>query len=198
MTHDFAKIEVASRGKLRAWLAAHHAQADSIWLITWKKGDPRHVAYAGIVEEALCFGWIDSLPRKLDAVRSMLLLSPRRIGSAWSKANKNRVERLIDAGLMTAAGLAKVEAAKRSGQWSKLDAVDNLIVPPDLAAALGSYPDAADNWQAFPPSTRRGILEWIANARRPETRARRIAATADKASRNERANQWQRPPTRVR
>ena len=190
MAHDFPRIVVASRAELRTWLAAHHTRTQSIWLVTWKKGDPRHVPYGHIVEEALCFGWVDSLPRKLDAERSMLLLSPRRNGSAWSKANKARVERLIGEGLMTEAGLAKVEAAKQSGLWTKLDAVDALVVPADLAAALQGHAPARQHWDAFPRSVRRGILEWIEQAKRPETRSRRIQETASKAQRNERANQW--------
>ncbi len=190
MPQDHARIEIASRAQLRQWLAANHGQAASIWLVTWKKGDPRHLPYNDLVEEALCFGWVDSLPRKLDASRSMILLSPRRPGSAWSKPNKDRVARLIRDGLMTSAGLAKVEAAKRSGAWTKLDAVEALTVPDDLAAALRASPPAADHWERFPRSVKRGILEWIEQAKRPETRAKRIANTATRAAKGERANQW--------
>lgn len=190
MAQDHARIEIASRAELRQWLAANHEQTASIWLVTWKKGDPRHLPYNDLVEEALCFGWVDSLPRKLDASRSMILLSPRRPGSAWSKPNKDRVARLIRDGLMTSAGLAKIEAAKRSGAWTKLDAVEALTVPDDLAAALRASPPAADHWEHFPRSVKRGILEWIEQAKRPETRAKRIAETATRATQGERANQW--------
>lgn len=192
MAHDFASIEIGSRAELRTWLQANHRQQDSIWLVVWKKGDARHVPAGEIVEEALCFGWIDSLPRKLDARRSKLLLSPRRIGSAWSRINKERAERLTRDGLMAPAGLAQIEAAKRSGAWTKLDAVEKLIVPVDLSDALKRQPGATENWRAFPRSVRRSILEWIAQARKPETRVRRIQETTEKASRNERANQWRR------
>lgn len=158
--------------------------------MVWKKGDPRHVPYGDIVEEALCFGWVDNLPRKLDAERSMLLVSPRRTGSAWSKLNKDRAERMIAAGLMTSAGLGRIAQAKKDGLWSKLDGVDALDVPDDLASAFKAHGMAAENWEGFPRSVRRGILEWIAQARRPETRARRISETASKAALNKRANQW--------
>lgn len=190
MSDDRERVEIDSRAAWRRWLKKHHAQGESIWLVFWKKGDPRHVPNGDIVEEALCFGWVDSLPRKLDAQRSMLLLSPRRSGSAWSKLNKQRAEHMIAEGLMTPAGLARIEEAQKNGLWSKLDGVDALEVPADLAAALKAHKPADANWEAFPRSVKRGILEWILQAKRPETRARRVAETAVRASRNERANQW--------
>lgn len=188
---DLPRIEVTSRAQLRAWLEAHHASSTSVWLVTWKKQHPeRHLPYDAIVEEALCFGWVDSLPRKLDAERSMLLLAPRKRGSAWSAANKARIARLIEDGKMTPTGLAAVEAAKADGSWSFLDDVERLEVPPDLADALARHPEAAEHFAAFPRSVRRGILEWIKQAKRPETRSRRIEETAREAARNRRANQF--------
>ncbi len=192
MTQNHARVEIASRVELRQWFAENHSQAASIWLVTWKKGDPRHLPYNDIVEEALSFGWVDSLPRKLDAARSMLLLSPRRPNSAWSKPNKDRVARLIRDGLMTSAGLDKIAAAKCSGAWTKLDAVETLTVPDDLAAALREAPPSQDYWEDFPRSVKRGILEWIEQAKRPETRAKRVVEIATRASRGERANQWRK------
>jgi len=184
------RVPVETRAAWRAWLAAHHATSPGVWVVTWKQGSGRpRLAYDDIVEEALCFGWIDSLPRKLDADRTMLLVTPRKPGSPWSRLNKARVARLMQAGLMTPAGLAKVEAAKRDGSWTRLDAVEALEVPPDLARALDAHRDAARNFAAFPPSAKKGILQWIASAKRPETRARRVAETARRAARNERANQ---------
>lgn len=118
------------------------------------------------------------------------LVRPRTPRSGWSKPNKERVERLISAGLMHPAGLAKIEAAKRDGSWTALDAIERLEIPPDLAVALDRFPDARRHFEGFPPSARRGILEWISTARRPETRARRVEETATLADRNERANQW--------
>ncbi|MDX2222203.1 MAG: YdeI/OmpD-associated family protein [Rhodospirillaceae bacterium] len=186
-----AKVDVESVEQWRAWLQAHHRQRQSVWAVTYKKGsNGPYVSAAEIAEQALCFGWIDSLPRKLDSQRTMLLISPRRTGSAWSKLNKDRVARMIAAGQMTPAGLAKIEAAQRDGSWSKLDGVDALAMPDDLALALAALPKARDNFQAFPPSARRGILEWIVQARRPATRARRVAETARLAARNIRANQY--------
>lgn len=186
------RIDIESRDGLRAWLQTHHRQRESVWLVIWKKGDPRHVPYADIVEEALCFGWVDSLPRKLDDARSMLLLSPRKPRSAWSALNKARVQKLIAQGRMANAGLAVVEAAKTSGQWDFLEDVDALAIPADLEAALAQRGEAAAHFAAFPASTRRGILEWIKSARRPKTRAKRIEETARLAAQNVRANQFRK------
>lgn len=122
----------------------------------------------------------------------MLWFAPRRAGSAWSKPNKERVARMIAAGLMMPAGMAKVEAAKADSTWTMLDAVEALEIPPDLAAAFAPYPKARQNFEAFPRSAKRGILEWIVQAKRPETRAKRVAETARLAEENVRANQWKR------
>jgi uncharacterized protein YdeI (YjbR/CyaY-like superfamily) len=190
MAAEHEQVEVRSRGELRAWLAAHHMQSDSIWLVTWKKHTPHYVSWDEVVEEALCFGWIDSQPRKLDADRSMLRLSPRKPGSGWSGVNKARIERLSAAGLMAPPGLAKIEQARRDGSWEALDGASSLDVPPELQAAFIRYPGAAERFASFPPSARRAILEWIGLAKRSQTRAERIEKTAELAQKGERANQW--------
>lgn len=187
------RVQVESRAEWRAWLEANHTQPDGVWLVTFKKhmGD-KYVSWDEIVEEALCFGWIDSLPRRLDEERTMLWLAPRKSGSGWSTVNKERIERLIVAGLMTPAGMEKIEAAKRDGTWQALDAAGALEIPDDLSAAFDNYTDARRHFEGFPPSIRRGILEWIGNAKRPETRAKRIEETAQLAQDNIRANQWRK------
>jgi uncharacterized protein YdeI (YjbR/CyaY-like superfamily) len=180
-----------SRAEWRAWLAQNHTQKEGVWLISYKKatGKPRF-EYDEAVEEALCFGWVDSKPAKLDDERSMLWFAPRKPRTNWSKPNKDRVERLTAAGLMMPAGLAKVEAAKADGSWNALDGVEALEMPEDLDAALKQFPHAGANFEAFPRSVKRGILEWILNAKKPETRAKRIEETARLAEDNRRANQW--------
>lgn len=197
MSDRYDAVEVSSRAEWRAWLEANHATAPGIWLTTFKKADAaRHLPYGEVVEEALCFGWVDSKPRSLDEQRSQLLITPRKPTSRWSKANKERIERLTAAGLMAPAGLAAVEAAKARGTWEALDDVERLVEPDDLRTALDAIPDARRHWDAFPPSARRGILEWITGAKRPETRARRVAETASSAAENIRANQWRQPGSR--
>ncbi len=189
---DYPQVEVASRIELRAWLAEAHATSRGAWVVTWKKHvAEKHVDAAAIAEEALCVGWIDSLPRALDDDRTMLLVTPRRPKSAWSAVNKQRVARLVAEGAMTAAGLAVVEAAKRSGTWEALDAVEALTLPEDLLARFqAATPVARTNFDAFPRSAKRGILEWIQNAKKPETRAKRVEETVTQAEVNVRANQW--------
>ncbi|MGF1515538.1 MAG: YdeI family protein [Elainellaceae cyanobacterium] len=184
-----------TRDDWRAWLRENHLRAENVWLITYKKssGQPT-LSYDDAVEEALCFGWIDSVPRKLDEARKMLYFAPRKPGSGWSRPNKARVARMVALAKMMPAGLAKVAAAKADGSWSALDDVENLIVPNDLAAALAAMPPATEHWEAFPRSVKRGILEWIASAKREATRGKRIEETARLAQENKRANQW--PPQR--
>ncbi|TRW16840.1 YdeI/OmpD-associated family protein [Glacieibacterium frigidum] len=178
MTADRERVEIDSLAAWRDWLAVHHGQADSIWLVSWKKGDSRHVPYGDRRDEALCWGWIDSLPAKLDDARTMVLMSPRRRGSRWSAINKARVAVLEAEGRMAPPGRAAVAAAQADGSWTALDGLDT--VPADLAAALAGA-KAEAGWQALAPSLRRGLLEGLIDAKRPETRARRIAAIVARA-----------------
>jgi uncharacterized protein YdeI (YjbR/CyaY-like superfamily) len=184
-------VHPLSRSEWRQWLSDHHTRTTGVWLISYKKatGKPRF-GYDEAVEEALCFGWVDSKPNKLDAERTLLWFAPRKPGTGWSRPNKLRVERMLKAGLMAEAGLRKVAKAQADGSWTKLDAVEDLTVPDDLAQALGRYPEAARHFDAFPRSAKRGILEWIATAKTAPTRTKRIEDIARLADRNERANQW--------
>jgi len=190
-------VEVRTRAEWRRWLAKHHQRDNGVWLITFKKnsGSP-HLDNNAAVEEALSFGWGDSKPGKVDAQRTKLWFAPRKPRTGWSKLNKERIARLIESRKMEPAGLRKIAAANADGSWSKLDAVEALEVPPDLREAFTLHPGSAANFEAFPRSAKRGILDWILQARKPDTRARRIAETATLAARNERANQWRKNGTR--
>ncbi len=183
-------VHPKTRAAWRAWLERNHARSTGIWLVTARKetGAPR-VEYPEAVEEALCFGWIDSKANKLDDAHSLLWMSPRKPKSGWSKSNKERIERLGAAGLLADAGRAVVEDAKRSGAWTSLDSAEALEIPEDLAAALASNAEAAANYDAFPPSSKKNILSWIGTAKRPETRTRRVEETVRLAALNIRANQ---------
>ncbi len=184
-------IHPQTRAAWRKWLKQNHQRAAGVWLISYKKGTGKpRFDYDEAVEEALCFGWIDSKPNKLDDERSMLWFAPRKAGTGWSKINKARAEKMIAAGLMAPAGLAKIDAAKRDGSWNALDSIEALEVPPDLAAALAANPIAQQYFDAFPRSVKRAILEWISNAKKSETRAKRVEETARLAAQNIRANQW--------
>ncbi len=184
-------MHVETRQQWRDWLQAGSAAQTGAWAVTWRKSAGRPApSYDELVEEALCVGWVDSVARRLDEQRTMLRFTPRRPGSGWARPNKRRVQALEAAGLMTAAGRAVIDRAKADGSWTLLDDVEDLVVPADLAAALAARPPAAERFDAFPRSVRRGILEWIAQAKRPVTRERRVTETSELAQRGERANQW--------
>jgi len=187
-------VTVETRRKWRDWLRHNHTSSTGCWVVTRRKsavGDhEEHVSAQDLNEECLCFGWIDSKPGRVDDDHTALLCTPRKAGSGWSKVNKTRLERLLADGLVTLAGLAAIERARQDGSWDKLTAVDELTIPDDLATALQRVAGARANFDAFPPSARRGILEWISQAKTDTTRIKRIIETADSAGQNIRANQW--------
>ena len=186
-------VEVADRAAWRRWLRAHHATSTGVWVLVRKKGGARPgVTYVEVVEEGLCYGWIDSRANPVDEDRYRLTMTPRKPGSVWSASNKERVARLTAAGRMRAGGLAVVEAAKADGSWDALSGVDALEVPEDQAAALAVNSAAARHFEAFPPSSKKMILYWIASAKRPQTRAGRVEETVRLAAENLRANHRRR------
>jgi uncharacterized protein YdeI (YjbR/CyaY-like superfamily) len=181
---DLPEIDIADRAALRAWLVAHHAEPGAIWLIRWKKPHPGWFSYDDLVEELLCWGWIDSQPRAIDAARSANMIAPRNPRSAWSAVNKRRVEEARAKGLMQPPGEAAVARAVANGQWAALDQVETLDLPPDLAQSL--TPQARAVFDAWPKWLRRACLEWITTAKTAPTRAKRIAEVAESAARDER------------
>lgn len=175
----------------RTWLERNSDKEKSVWLIIYKKEAVRNsVNYSEAVEEALCFGWIDSKPNKRDEESFYQFFSRRNPSSNWSKINKESVTRLIAQGLMTAKGLEVIERAKENGGWTSLDKIENLELPDDLIIALEKLPEAATNFNTFPRSVKKGILEWVQNAKKEETRVKRINETANLAQKNIRANQY--------
>ncbi len=185
---DAPHVQADDRATWRTWLEANHATSRGAWLVTWRARSGRvTLDYEAAIEEALCFGWVDSTGGHVDDERGKLYFAPRKPRSPWAASNKARVERLIGAGRMAPAGFAAIERAKANGSWEILDPVERLEVPGDLAAALEGLPPAAANFAAFAPSTRKMLLYWVALARRPETRAGRITEIAEAAARNERA-----------
>jgi uncharacterized protein YdeI (YjbR/CyaY-like superfamily) len=185
---DAPHVHVEDRAAWRAWLEANHATARGAWMVTWRPRSGRTgLDYEAAVEEALCFGWVDSTTGRVDDDRGKLYFAPRKPRSVWAATNKARVERLIAGNRMAPAGLAAIERAKANGSWETLDTVERLEIPDDLVAALAARPPAAANFAAFPPSARKMLLGWIATARRPETRQTRIRHVAEAAACNERA-----------
>lgn len=182
---DLETIEFRSRASLRRWLSGHHERRESFWLVTFKKHVAEfYIPYGDVVEELLCFGWVDARSRRLDDDRTMLLVAPRKPGSTWSAANKKRVARLAASERIHAAGQEKIDAAKKDGSWTFLDDVEQLIEPDDLRTALDASTRARRHYDAFSASAKKIILLWIKTAKRDETRAKRIAETVRLAVKN--------------
>lgn len=172
---DYPKVHIGDRSEWRRWLREHHAKTPGVWLISYKRATGRpFVEYEDAVLEALCYGWIDGQLRPIDDQRSSLLFTPRKKGSGWARSNKERVKRLVAEGRMQPAGLAKIEAAKRDGSWTLLDSVESLAVPADLKKALAAA-GAAKAFEALSKSAKRAHLYALVTAKKPETRAKRMA-----------------------
>lgn len=173
----------------RQWLTQHGQQEPEVWLVVHgNAGAGPGINYLEAVDHALCFGWIDSTTVRRDEHSRYQRFTPRNPRGTWSKVNRQRVARLIEQGLMTPPGQAAIDHAKRTGTWSLLADAEDLIVPADLQQRLEADAAALRNFTAFPPSSRRMILAWVATAKRPETRQRRIAETATLAAQNLRAH----------
>ncbi len=184
-TESFEKVEISSTEELRGWLLKHHEQEDSIWLVTYKKQTPsKYVSTSEVLDELLCFGWIDGIRRKLDGERTMQLIGPRR-QQHWAKTYKDRAAKLIEEGKMQAAGYRSIEVSKEIGLWNFMDDVDALIKPDDLVKALEAYPPALVNFDHFSASVQRFTLRWIKLAKTAPTRTKRIEKTAKLAQKNE-------------
>jgi uncharacterized protein YdeI (YjbR/CyaY-like superfamily) len=180
MPRDLPLVQPRSRRAWRAWLQKHHNTSSGIWLVYAKKhtGIPS-LSYADAVEEALCFGWIDSLVHPIDDSLYKQIFTPRKEKSAWSPLNKKRVEQLITSGQMTAAGMTMIELAKTNGQWDAHAKTEALTMPPELKKALNANAPAKKNWPTYTESQRKGFLRMMADAKTPETRAKRVARIID-------------------
>jgi uncharacterized protein YdeI (YjbR/CyaY-like superfamily) len=181
------RLHITKRDEWRAWLERHHDAEKEVWLVYYKRhtGKPR-IPYDDAVEEALCYGWIDSTVKRIDDEKYMQKYTPRKNESVWSELNKIRAERMIRRGRMTEAGLAKIREAKRNGQWGRAGPREYPTeIPHDLKRALGANKKARQNFQNFAPSYRRQFIGWIMSASRDETRRKRIKETVRLAANNE-------------
>ncbi len=184
-TENFEKLEVSSIGELNKWLHENHQQKESIWLVTYKKIVPeKYLSTSVVLDELLCYGWIDGIRRKLDDNRTMQLISPRRI-EHWAKSYKDRAEKLIELGKMQVSGFQSIEISKQHGLWDFMDDVDKLIVPKDLQDALNKINGASDFFQGINDSSKRFVLRWIKLAKTDKTRASRIDQIANLSSKGE-------------
>jgi uncharacterized protein YdeI (YjbR/CyaY-like superfamily) len=185
----FVHVEVRNAAQLRDWLTVNHEQKESVWLVTFKKSTPeKYVSRQQVLDELLCFGWIDGVLRTLDDKRTLQLISPRR-HQIWAKSYKDRAARLIEQGHMQPPGFVAIEASKAQGLWDAMADVDALEIPEDLARTLSGTVGASARFDAYAPSYRRNVLRWIAIAKTDETRNKRVKTVADFAGRGEKVPQ---------
>jgi uncharacterized protein YdeI (YjbR/CyaY-like superfamily) len=175
----------------RQWLKKNHKSKQSIWLICYKKesGIPT-ISWSEAVDEALCFGWIDSTRKSIDSEKFMQFFGKRKVSSTWSKINKEKITKLIAEGRMTKAGLESIEAAKQNGSWEILDSVEDLTIPKDLAKAFKTKACSKEFFMSLSKSVRKSMLQWIILAKRPETREKRINELAELASQKQKPKQF--------
>jgi uncharacterized protein YdeI (YjbR/CyaY-like superfamily) len=177
----------ATQAEWRSWLMENHEKETSVWLILYKKdAAAASIPHTNAVDEALCFGWIDSLTLKRDDHSRYQLFSKRKPKGNWSAINKAKALNMIQLGLMTAAGSRTIATAQANGMWDALNDVEKLIVPEDLQSAFDQNKIARSNWENFPPSSRKAILKWLSEAKKAETRAQRIMDAISAASENRR------------
>jgi uncharacterized protein YdeI (YjbR/CyaY-like superfamily) len=175
----------SSREDWRNWLQQNHQVKQSVWLIYFKKSSKTPtLSYSDAVDEALCFGWIDSTRKSLGADQFTQFFCRRKPQSGWSKVNKQKVNDLINQGLMTQAGFDCIEQAKQNGSWTILDEVEELIVPRDLDFTLTAHAGAKDFFLSLSKSTRKQMLQWLVLAKRPQTRQNRIDQIAAASAEN--------------
>lgn len=188
MKGDVPAVSASSEAAWRQWLAKHHAKVKAVWLIIYKKGSGvDSVTYPEAVDQAICYGWIDSKPNKRNEASYYQYFAQRNPASFWSGVNKKKVAKLEAAGQLAPAGIAMINIAKENGGWTALDSLENIELPAELRALFDANPTAYANWETFPKSVKRGILEWILQAKRPETKEKRMKETVDLAAQNKRA-----------
>ncbi|MCM0606348.1 MAG: YdeI/OmpD-associated family protein [Xanthomonadaceae bacterium] len=191
MKKSIQLITPKSRADFRKWLEKNNEQSESFWVVIYKVTSGKvNLSVSDVVVEALCFGWIDSVPGKIDSEKYKLLVSPRKPTSVWSAVNKKKVKKLIELNLMTSPGLAKIALAKKNGSWTKLNSSDRLEIPEDLVKGFNENKRASKFFQSVAPSSKRAILEWINAAKTDETRTRRVLETVRLAALGIRANHY--------
>ena len=184
-TENFEQIEITSSEELRAWLITHHTQEESVWLVTYKKTIPsKYVSRWDVLDELICFGWIDGIRRKLDDEKTMQLISKRKV-QHWAKSYKERAAKLMEENRMHASGLQSIEDSKTNGLWHFMDDVDNLIIPDDLATELARLDNATEFFHSINDSSKRFVLRWIKLAKTEKTRMKRIQEIARLSAKGE-------------
>jgi len=181
-------LHVTNREDWRTWLKENHDKEKEVWLIFFKKhmGKPR-ILYDDAVEEALCFGWIDSIVKRIDDEKYAQKFTPRKDTSKWSELNKKRTEKMIQEGRMTGAGLAKIKAAKKSGKWeqsARAFSLEELVIPPELIRVLSANKKARENFNNLAPSYKKQYIGWLISAKREETKKARLKEVIERLEQN--------------
>ena len=188
---EIASFTPSGRKQWRNWLQKNHVKKESVWLICYKKvSDKPSIPWSDLVDEALCFGWIDSKRQTIDPEKFRQLFTKRKANGTWSKINKDKIDRLMAEGLMTKAGLAVMEAAKKNGSWTMLDQVETLEIPKDLLKAFKAHPGSKTFFLSLSNSVRKAMLQWLAFAKREETREKRIHEIAKLAAEQQKPKQF--------
>lgn len=191
MEKDIETFYPKNRQEWREWLRENHDKKQSVWLIYYKKkSNIPTVIYSEAVDEALCFGWIDSKSKPLDEEKFMQFFSRRNPKSVWSKVNKEKIDRLTNEGLMTEAGFEIIEKAKQNGSWTILDEAEALVIPNDLEVEFQRRPNAKIYFLSLSRSGKRNILQWLTLAKKQETRQNRITEIVELADQNLKPKQF--------
>ena len=189
--NDIEDFSPSNRADWRTWLASNHKEKEAVWLIFYKKKSPNHnLSWSDAVDEALCFGWIDSRKKTIDDERFKQYFSKRKAKSNWSKVNKHKVNSLIELGLMKEAGFKSIEVAKENGSWTILDEVEDLVIPEDLIEEFINHHGASDYFDSLSNSIKKILLYWIVSAKRTETREKRILEIAENAGKGLKPKQF--------
>ena len=175
----------------RKWLEKNHAKKEAVWLIFYKKKTPKYnLSWSESVDEALCFGWIDSVKKTIDSEKYKQYFSKRKAKSNWSKINKDKVTTLIEQGLMKEEGYKSIEIAKENGSWTILDEVETLVIPDDLKEEFANFQGSMEFFDSLSKSVKKILLYWVVSAKRKETRQRRILEIAENASQSLKPKQF--------
>ncbi len=180
-----------SQQQWRQWLEENHRSKQAVWLVHYKKkSSVASITWSEAVDEALCFGWIDSVRKTLDSETFVQFFSKRKPNGTWSKVNKEKIRQLVEAGLMTQAGLESIETAKQNGSWTILDEVEELILPNDLEMEFNTQPGSKDFFLSLSRSVRKAMLQWLVLAKQPETRQKRIREITKLAALKQKPNRF--------
>jgi len=188
---DVEEYSPINKQDWRKWLKLNHIEKEAVWLIFYKKKSPKYnLSWSDSVDEALCYGWIDSTKKTIDSEKYKQYFTKRKAKSNWSKVNKDKVATLIEQGLMEEKGYNSIQVAKENGSWTYLDEIEALIIPDDLKEEFKNDINAKENFEKLSKSSKKLLLYWVLSAKRTETRERRILEIVESASKGLKPKQF--------